>query len=71
MYALTDLELADRQIAEAMRRTARLRGEIANGELEGRDVTCAVSLLDAFVVALKSLVQHRQHILIDLGAGRS
>jgi hypothetical protein len=50
MFDNADLERVDRHIAGAMRRNARLRREIAHRQFDGSDLTCATSLLEAFVI---------------------
>ena len=67
MFDNAELERVDRHIAGAMRRNARLRREIAHRQFDGSDLTCATSLLEAFVITLNSMVDRWSQIMKDLG----
>jgi hypothetical protein len=59
------LAQANRHIAEAMQRTARLRARIASLELDGLTPAAAQlsSLLDSFEVTLRLMLEHRDELL--------
>jgi hypothetical protein len=64
------LRLADRHLAEAAERTARLRERIAERQLAGQCTAQAERLLDECETFMRLAVQHRQEILDAIAGGR-
>jgi hypothetical protein len=64
------LRLADRHLAEAAERMARMRERIAQEWLNGSETDLAEQLLENFEVSMALMKEHRQQIVDAIEATR-